>query len=269
MRVLLRSFAAFLRVAIGTMMQYRGEIFLWAVWGLINPAVLYAMWSAAAEGNIDHTLAGFDRGQFAAYYFCIMIIGHVTTAWDAYELGYYIRSGALSPKLLRPILPIWEALAANIAYKVATLAFVAPSWLLFYLIVHPTFSAGPWQISLGLVAVVIAGVSNFVLGYVVALVAFWSPKLDAVGEAYFGLAMMFGGRFAPLEALPWLLKEIALILPFRWMYAFPAELLMGKVTTLSGAMSGIGMQLAWLAAFVLAFRIGWAAAVKRYTAVSG
>ncbi|RIK65911.1 MAG: hypothetical protein DCC65_11565 [Planctomycetota bacterium] len=269
MRVLFNSFSAFLRVAIATMMQYRGEIFLWAVWGLINPAVLYAMWSAAAEGNVDQTLAGFDRGQFGAYYFCIMIIGHVTTAWDAYELGYFIRSGSLSPKLLRPILPVWEALAANIAYKVATLAFVVPSWLIFYLIVRPTFSAGLWQISLGLLAVVLAGVLNFVIGYVVALVAFWSPKLDAVGEAYFGMAMMFGGRFAPLEALPWLLKEIALVLPFRWMYAFPAELLMGKIATASEALAGIGMQLVWLAAFVLAFRVGWAAAVKRYTAVSG
>lgn len=269
MRVVLRSFSAFLRVATATMMQYRGEIFLWAVWGLINPAVLYAMWSAAADGNVDKTLAGFDRGQFAAYYFCIMIIGHMTTAWDSYELGYFVRTGALSPKLLRPILPIWEALAANIAYKVATLIFVLPAWFLFYMLVRPTFNVGYWQVALGLFAVIMAGVLNFLLGYVVALVAFWSPKLEAVGEAYFGMAMMFGGRFAPLEALPWLLKEVALVLPFRWMYAFPAELLMGKITAPADALTGIAMQFTWLAGIIVVFRFGWAAAVRRYSAVSG
>ncbi len=269
MRVILRSFVAFLRAAIGVMVQYRGEIVLWAIWGLINPAVLYTMWSAAAESNVDQTLAGYDRGQFAAYYFCIMIIGHVTTAWDAYELGYFIRTGSLSPKLLRPILPIWESIAQNLAYKIVTLAFVAPAWTLFYMFVKPTFVAAPWQIGLGVIAVMMAGALNYLLGYVVALVAFWTPKLDAVGETYFGMAMMFGGRFAPLATMPPILHEIAMVLPFRWMFAFPAELLMGRITSLNEALSGIGIQIAWLAGIIVMFRIVWAAAVKRYTAVSG
>lgn len=269
MRVIARSFLAFLRAAIGVMVQYRGEIFLWAVWGLINPTVLYLMWSAAAESNADQTLAGFDRGQFAAYYLCIMIIGHFTTAWDAYELGYFIRSGALSPKLLRPVLPIWDSLAQNLAYKIVTLAFVAPAWAVFFFFVRPTFEAAPWQVLLGIVAVMMAGALNYLLGYVVALVAFWSPKLDAVGETYFGIAMIFGGRFAPLATMPSILYDIAWVLPFRWMFAFPAELLMGRITSLDAALSGIGIQFAWLAAAIILFRIGWSAAVKRYTAVSG
>ena len=269
MRVIARSFSAYLRAAIATMLQYRGEIVLWAIWGLINPAVLYAIWSAAAESNPDQTLAGFDRGQFAAYYLCIMIIGHFTTAWDAYELGYLIRSGQLSPQLLRPILPIWAALAANMAYKVTTLVFVGPMWLLFFWIIRPTIDAAAWQICLGIVATILAGLLNFLLGYAVALVSFWSPKLDAVGEAYFGVGMMFGGRFAPLATFPPILWHIAYILPFRWMYAFPAELMMGKVTTPTDALSGIAVQLVWLLAIVGVFRIGWRGAVKHYTAVSG
>lgn len=269
MKTILRAFFAFLRATTGVMLQYRGEILLWAVWGIINPAVLYAMWSAAAESRFDQTLAGFDRGEFAAYYFLIMIIGHVTTAWDAYEMGYFIRTGALSPKLLRPILPIWEAVAQNLAYKIVTLAFVAPAWLLFFWWVRPTFNVAAWQLATGMIALVLAGALNFLLGYVIALVAFWSPKLDAVGEAYFGIAMIFGGRFCPLAALPAVLYQIAWIMPFRWMYSFPAELLMGRVSTMSDAWSGIGAQLAWLAGIIVAFRIGWSAAVKRYTAVSG
>ncbi len=269
MTIILRSFLAFLRAAIGVMLQYRGEILLWAVWGLVNPAVLYAMWSAAAESQADKTVAGFDRGQFAAYYFCIMIVGHLTTAWDAYELGYFIRSGRLSAMLLRPILPIWDALATNLSYKITTLAFVAPMWAIFFWIIKPTFTAGAWQLTLGIVATVLAGLLNFLLGYVVALVAFWSPRLDAIGETYFGVGVLFGGRFAPLAALPAILSPIAAVLPFRWMFDFPARLLMGQIVEPAEALGGIACQLAWLAGIVVAFRFGWAAAVKRYTAVSG
>jgi ABC-2 type transport system permease protein len=199
----------------------------------------------------------------------IMIVGHVTTAWDTYELGFYIRSGRMSAKLLRPVLPMWESLATNMSYKITTLAFVVPMWCLFAWIVKPTFNTNLWQLILGSIAIVLASALNFVIGYVVALIAFWTPKLDAIGEVYFGVGMFFGGRFAPLDALPSQLRSIADILPFRWIFGFPTELTMGRVTDVSVAISGIAWQCVWLAAGILAFRIFWAAAVKRYTAVSG
>lgn len=269
MTTVLRAFPAFLRVYIGVMLQYRAEIILWAIWGLVNPAVLYAMWSAAAESQPGHQIAGFSKGQLAAYYFAIMIIGHITTAWDTYEMGYRIRSGELSAKLLRPILPIWESMANNLAYKIATLGFLAPMWAICFWLYAPDFRAPPWQIALGILSISLAGAMNFVFGYVVALIAFWTPKLDAVGEVYFGLSMFLGGRFCPLEALPGPVLWVAKFMPFRWMFAYPAELLAGKITDPGQIVNGLIMQLAWLAALVVVFRISWQAAVKRYSAVSG
>lgn len=264
-----RAFLAYLRAAIGVMFQYRGEILLWAIWGLINPAVLYAMWSSAAEGNPGGEAAGFTRGQFAAYYFIIMIVGHLATAWDVYEMGYMIRTGKLSPLLLRPILPIWKSLAENVAYKIATLLFVVPMWCIFAWLVTPTFDTAMWQFGLGAAAVLLAAALNFILGYVVSLVAFWVTKLDALGEVYFGLGMFLGGRFAPLDALPEPVRWIADGLPFRWMFAFPAELLMGRITSQTEALAGIGIQAAWIVCIIVAFKILWTVAVKRHAAVSG
>ncbi len=264
-----RAFAAYLRAGIGVMMQYRGEILLWAIWGLVNPAVLYAMWSAAAENNAGGTIAGYDRGGIAAYYFIIMIVGHFTTAWDTYEIGYLIRTGRMSSLLLRPILPIWKAMADNLAYKVATLMFVVPMWFLFAWLVSPDFQTSGWQLALGVVAMLLAGILNFILGYTVALVAFWVTKLDAVGEVYFGLGVLVGGRFAPLDALKGPLLWVAEVLPFRWIYAFPTELLIGRTTQQAEALAGIVYQVVWIAAGLLAFRLLWTAAVKRYAAVGG
>lgn len=269
MKRILRAFSAYYRAGVQTMFQYRAEIVLWAIWGLVNPAVLYAMWSSAAESNPDHTAAGFTRGQFAAYYFIIMIVGHVAAAWDVYEMGYLIRSGQLSSLLLRPMLPIWKALADNLAYKAATLAFLLPMWVVFAWVVRPEFSTSPWQLGLGVVALLLGSALNFMLGYVVSLVAFWATKLDAMGEVYFGLGMFLGGRFAPLDALPAPVYWAASALPFRWMFAFPTELLMGRITEPSTVLSGIIVQIAWLAAVVVAFQFSWRVALKRYAAVGG
>lgn len=264
-----RVFAAHLRAGVGVMLQYRGEILLWAVWGLVNPAVLYAMWSAAAESNPDATAAGLTRGQFAAYYFVIMIVGHFATAWDVYEVGYLIRTGRMSPLLLLPVSPIWKAMADNVAYKSTTLLFIVPMWFFFAWMVTPEFDTTAWQFAAGTLALVLGCLLNFLLGYVVALLAFWLTKLDALGEVYFGLGMFLGGRFAPLDALPAPIRWTADVLPFRWMFAFPTELLMGRTTAGSVVLVGLAVQAAWITAALLVFRLMWSAAVKRYAAVGG
>jgi ABC-2 type transport system permease protein len=269
MKRMWRVFSAFLRVQIGVMFQYRGEILLWAIWGLVNPIVLCAMWSAAAEGQPGKTIAGFTQPQLAAYYFAIMLLGHFSTAWDAYEMGYLIRSGSMSSQLLKPVLPIWQALAGNLAYKIVTLPFLIPMWLIYVWWVRPEFSAGPLLMILGIIAVILACLMSFILGYVIALIAFWSPQLDAAGEIYFGLGMFLGGRFAPLSALPDWLLLVTKVLPFRWMFAFPAELLVGKITNIGDALMGLTIQSLWILGIVIAFKLLWHQAIKKYTAVGG
>ncbi|MCB9854962.1 MAG: ABC-2 family transporter protein [Phycisphaerales bacterium] len=264
-----RAFAAMLRVNIANMIQYRAEILLWSVWGIVNPTVLYVMWASAAGGSDDGTVAGLDRNGVATYYFSIMIVGHVTAAWDVYEMSYLVRKGSLSPQLLRPILPIWNSITGNLAYKITTMMFVLPMWAVFFFIVRPHFSTQPWQFGLAAVALVLGAVLNYMMCYTVALIAFWATKLDAVGEIYFGLCMMLGGRVAPIAGLPPVVSELAAVLPFQWMFAFPAELLAGIVTTPQEAMAGLGMQAAWVALTIILFNVVWRAAIRRYSAVSG
>ncbi len=234
----LRAFAAMLRVNISNMFQYRAEILLWSVWGIVNPTVLYVMWSAAAGGAEGGTIAGLDRNGFAIYYFNLMVIGHMTAAWDVYEMAFLVKQGLLSPQLLRPVLPIWNSITNNLAYKITTLMFVLPMWAIFLAVIRPDFSAEPWQLAAGLLAGVFGAVLNYMMCYTVSLVAFWTTRLDAIGEIYFGLCMIFGGRVAPIDALPGPVRAIARALPFEWMFAFPIELLSGMVVSAQEAATG-------------------------------
>ncbi len=273
---LLRAFAALWRVSLATMIQYRGEVALWALWGIIYPCVAMAMWGAAAGGDgggvagggdgAGQRFGGFGPREFAAYFLLTMVVGHFCTAWDLFEFGHVVRSGALSPRLLRPILPLWSSLADNLAFKVVTLSVVGPLWIMIAWLAQPAFATRPIDVLLGVPALLIGAALNYLLGYTLSLVAFWTTRTDAVGEFWFGASMLFGGRMAPLALLPGVLQWMTLAMPFRWIINFPATALMGRLSV-AEMLTGLACQLVWLAIGLVAFRVLWREGLKRYSAV--
>lgn len=265
MRVL-PALAAQLRASIAQMVQYRGEVALWAVWGVVYPAVALAMWNAAAQGAQGGRIRDFTSEHFAAYFFLTMIVGHLSAAWDVHEMGWMVRSGRLSPALLRPILPMWSSISDNIAYKVVTLAILLPIWVLVAILVEPRFDGGPVDYALGALAALLGAALHYVWQYNLALVAFWSTRTNAIGEFWFGGTLLFGGRMAPLALLPGTLQWVAALLPFKWIVWFPVEVTMGRLDA-SNIAAGFLFQLFWLAAAIAVFRWAWPASLRRYSAV--
>lgn len=267
MRAWCVAFLAMLRLEILVMLQYRGEMILWALWGVVYPAVAIAMWGAAVEGSADGVAIGdYGPRQFAAYFLCTMIVGHFGTAWDVYEMGYRIKSGDYSTRLVRPVPPVWEHLAANLAFKLITFAVLVPLWVAVAWITRPAFDSSTVHVLVGVVATVLGSAMNFLWGFILALTAFWVTRTDGIAQAWFGGGLFFGGRLAPLAILPALLQDVAAFLPFQWMIWFPCAALMGQWPA-DRLAAGLLAQLAWLAGGVVVFRWAWPIAVRRYSAV--
>jgi ABC-2 type transport system permease protein len=266
-KMLLRAMPAFMRASLATMVQYRGELVLWAIWGVVYPAVAMAMWSAAVKGSASgQAIGGMRPEDFAAYFLLTMIVGHATAAWDIFEMGYLVRTGAMSPRLLQPLLPVWQSLADNLAYKLVTLVILAPIWIGVIWVAHPHFQTTPFDLALGIPAILLAAALHYLWGYNVALGAFWMTRMDAVSELWWVLNLGLGGRMAPLPIMPAPVQWLAALLPFKWIVWFPAAALAGQLPR-EEVIAGLVWQVAWLAAGLVAFRLIWRAAVRRYSAV--
>lgn len=260
-------FRSFVRVEFATMVQYRIEMALWALWGVAYPAVAIAVWSAAAAaGSNAGAIQGFGPREFAAYFLLTMIVGHCITAWDLYEMGGMVQSGSMSAKLLRPVLPIWESLAANLGFKVITLTLLIPLWGVIALLTRPAADVTITGLVAGILATVLGAAVNFLWGYTVGLSAFWVTRTDAISEAWFAAGLFVGGRMAPLSLLPEALQWAAAFLPFKWIVWFPAEVLMGRVRG-AEIWLGVGMQAFWLIGGMVLFPVIWRRALRQYTAV--
>ncbi|HOW69195.1 MAG TPA: ABC-2 family transporter protein [Phycisphaerae bacterium] len=267
LRVILSAMPAYLRASMQGMFQYRGELILWAIWGVVYPTVAMVAWQAAARDPIEgNTIKGYGAQEFATYFLLTMVIGHLCTAWDMFEIGYLIQSGKMSTKLLRPILPIWESISDNLAYKVLTLVILLPLWLLIALWARPRFDVSGMQALLGVMAIGLGAALNYIFNYALAMLAFWITRTDGLGQLWFGMSLFFGGRLAPVTIMPSPMQPLISMMPFKWIIWFPSAALMGQLSERE-ILIGLGCQLAWLAAGLLLFRILWRAGVKRFTAV--
>ncbi len=266
-RFWLRRYWALFRSAWLVDLQYRPAIAIWLLLGLAQPLVMLAVWwSVAGEGGVG----GFGRDAFAQYFFALMLVDQLTLAWDVWYVDRWIRNGELNFRLVRPINPVHEAISDNAAYKAGSASLLVLVWLgvaAFWPAVRVPMEPARW---LGaLLAVVLAAGIRFLVSYVHGLLAFWTTRASGLFELHYGVSLFLAGRIAPLSLLPPLAAQAASLLWFRWMLAFPVEVITGAVTTPRQYAAGIGAQLFWLTAWLVAYRLVWTRGIRRYEGVGG
>jgi ABC-2 type transport system permease protein len=260
-------YAALVRTAWLVDLQYRAAVGIWLLWGLTEPLIsLGIWWSIAGAGPIE----GYDRPAFARYFFAVILVNQLTLAWDAYYIDRWIRGGELNHRLARPISPVHEAIADNLAYKGRSAAVVLALWGVTALIwpaVRVPVEPVRWAIAA--LAIVLAAGIRFLNGYATGLVAFWTTRATALMELQFGISLFLSGRIAPLSLLPPVVAGAAGVLWFSSTLAFPVEVLTGAVTGRAAFARGLLLQLFWLVAWFAAYRFVWRRGIRHYAAVGG
>jgi len=248
-------------------LQYRASIAIWLVWGITEPIIsLGIWWSIAAGGAVD----GYTREAFARYFFGVALVNQATLSWDAWNIDRWIRGGEMNYRLTRPIAPIHEAVADNIAYKAPTAAIILAAWFvaaIFWPAVRIPFEPGRW--TLAIIAIVLAAAIRFLNGYASGLLAFWTTRATALVELQFGLSLFLSGRIAPLSLLPPRVAHFAEYLWFPYVVSFPVEILTGAVTTRSQYARGFAWQIVWLVIWLLLYMLVWSRGRRHYGAVGG
>ncbi|MEP6755264.1 MAG: ABC-2 family transporter protein [Chthonomonadales bacterium] len=266
----IRIYRGALKAAIASMLQYRFAILIWAVWGFVGPLISLAVWSSVSSSSgasiTGSSGAQFSRSDFAAYFLTFMVFGHLTMSWDAFEFAFRVRDGNLSPRLLKPIHPIHADIAANLAFKFVTTMMILPAWILLVVLLHPSPPQNFGTLLLAIPALIIAGMLRYMWQYSLALIAFWTTRVEAINQLFFSVDSFMSGRIAPIALMPGWLGAVAYYSPFRGMGSFPVELALGRVQP-ADILPGFALQFVWLAAGIILFRILWASGIKQYSAV--
>ena len=255
------------KTSLAAMLQYRAALVIWLIGQVLEPLIYLVVWTvvSATQGG---SVGGFTTGEFAAYFIVLMLVNHMTYTWIMYEYEYRVRHGSLSFALLRPVHPIHSDIADNVSSKVISFPGMLLAAGALGLLFRPTFHFVPWAVAAALPAVVLAFLLRFFIEWSLALAAFWITRVSAINQSYFVAMLFLSGQVAPLTLFPGWIQMIAAILPFRWMIAFPLELLLGRLTPIE-TMEGFATQILWIGLAWILMRTLWRSGVRAYAAVGG
>jgi ABC-2 type transport system permease protein len=234
---------------------------------MVEPVVYLVIWVTIARQS-GGTVGGYSENDFIVYFIAWTYVRQMTIAWDPFWMEWRIRNGEFNGLFLRPIHPIYGDAVNDIASKVFGQVFIVPIILVLILIFRPQFHFVGWSTLAFVPTLLAAYILRYVLNYALAVTAFWTTRVTALFQLYFAVEFFVSGRIAPLSVLPGWVQQIASWLPFRWMFYFPLEVLLDRLTPRE-TLSGLGFQLAWLAFSALLLTILWRSAARRYTAVGG
>ncbi len=261
----MRAGIALMKAVWASWLQYRSFFFVLAFGWMIPPLIYLFVWSTAAG---EQGIEDFSRDTFIVYYLTLILVNQLTYSQTNWTVGDIIRSGGINTLLLRPMPPLYDTLASELAGKVVYMIFVIPVTAALALLLRPEVHIAGQHLLAFLPALLLAWLLRFFWGYWLALLAFWATRADALLAVQDSLVFLLAGQVAPTPLLPGVIGQAAVYLPFRYMIGFPIEILTGQLTS---AEIGVGffIQGCWLAAALLLSRLMWQFGIRHYAAVGG
>jgi ABC-2 type transport system permease protein len=242
------------------MLEYRAEIALWALSGVL-PLIMLGVWQGSGAG----AAAGWSAQALSRYFLAAFLVRQFTVVWLIHVFEEDLLQGKLSAQLLQPLHPLWRHLAAHLAEQATRLPFVAVLLVLVGLL-QPLALPQPTllRLLLGLLAIGSAFVLRFCLQIILTMACFWSERAAALDRLLLIPYLFCSGLVAPLDTFPPGWRALADATPFPLMVDFPARLLAGLPVD-SGA--GFAAIAAWCAVLLPIGLLLWRAGLRRYSAM--
>jgi ABC-2 type transport system permease protein len=244
------------------MLEFRAEILLWALSGVM-PLLMFSLWSGAPAG----AAAGISSQAFARYFLAAFVVRQFTVVWVVYAFEEDNLLGRLSPLLLQPLPLVWRYAAAHLAEQATRLPFVMVMVALFFVAVpEAVWIPSPARLLLALLAAHLGFWLNFLLQHAITMLCFWSERASALERFLFMPYLFLSGMLAPLDLYPEAVRRFALLTPFPSMLYVPAQLASGGVIDALAAFRTVAL---WLALLIPLNLLLWRAGVRRYAAMGG
>ena len=264
MMAALKAYPQMLKTGFAEAVAYRAEFLIW-MFATNMPLVMLAIWAAAARSG---PIAGYSQTGFTAYYLCALLVRLMTGAWVVWELTMDIRQGTFALQLLRPINPLWQRSADNLAAIPMRGIVALPVVGILLWLARGELSHDPLQWLLLCPALMGAWLLYFLVQASIGTLALRFESASSLFDAWLGFSNILSGYLIPLDLFPRAVREVALFLPFRFQLSYPIELMLGRWSR-GEALELLAAQWAYVALFLMITRFAWRSGLRHYAAYGG
>jgi ABC-2 type transport system permease protein len=250
-----------------TLTQYRANVAIWSITGMLQVVVYLSVWRAVAEASGGST-GGYTAAQFAGYFCMALVVREATFSYVAWFLAGNVQDGGIAKLLARPQHPVAYFLADMTAFRMASLLVVLPSAAALFVAFDAEVDTSLPAVLVAIALLPAASTLRMLLDALIGLTSVKLIRINGILAAYYTVVLFFSGQFAPIEVLPEWMQDVALALPFWWILGYPTELLTGRADV-GDAWIAVLVLGAWLAVAFGALRVLWPRAMRAAETVGG
>jgi len=249
-----------LKVQYSNMLEYRVEIALWAVSGII-PFFMLNIWT---NNNLNEAI-NINNTMLSRYFLSAFFVRQFSVVWVVFSFEEDALLGKLSPYIIQPLNPFFRYFTQHIAEQITRFPFALIIAIFFFLF-NPESIWFPNLIFLFLsfISTFLSFLIQFLIQSIIACLCFWTEKASSIERLFFIPTLFLSGLLAPVASFPNYVKSWIYFTPFPYLIDFPANLLSGNKTNISG---GFIMQILWILLLFPLFTKIWYEGTKKYTAM--
>ena len=255
-----KKITTLLRVYYSNMLEYRVEIALWAISGII-PFFMLNIWT---NNNLNESI-NLSNVMLSRYFLSAFFVRQFSVVWVVFTFEEDALLGRISPYLIQPLNPFFRYLAQHLAEQITRFPFAIIIALIFFIFNPESFWLPSIVIFLmSCIATFFSFLIQFLIQSIIACLCFWTEKASSIERLLFIPTLFLSGLLAPVISFPSYVKSWIYITPFPYLIDFPANLLSGNLTNI---ISGFVMQIFWILVLFPLFLVIWSIGTKKYTAM--
>jgi ABC-2 type transport system permease protein len=267
-----QKYSRVLVIGIQNTLVYRANFLFRASISLVPLLGTLQVWRTIYAGKADGgTIAGYTLSGMISYYLIVNVVDALTAVTDDdWEIAADIRDGKISQFLLRPIDYLTYRLCLYLSGRAIYTSVALIPVILFTLYLRHDFRwpTQPITFLLFPLSVLMGGLIQFFIAYLMALLAFWFLDVSTLIFIQFAFEYIASGHLFPLDLLPAGLQMAIFLTPYPYLSYFPASVYLENDSGVHLAL-GFAVQTAWLVIGYVAARWAWSRGLRRYTSVGG
>jgi len=262
MRKTLRIAVAYMKLSFSSLLEKRLTTFIWALVGFSYSFSSMYIWYMVSRQN--GTVGSVETSQIFSYFAFRFLLWYVIGGTFHWMISDGIKNGTLSNILLKPQPAFLSSIAWEQGWKVFGLLLCLPLFVALLMIFpDPALLSSPIVYLISIPSLIFGAIIFGCFQVLVASSTFWWQSYEGADSLYRVTSDFFGGNFIPLALLPFALRNISNMLPFRYSIAFSAELLARTLDT-SQIISGYAWQIGWTVVMLYITKLVISAGLRKY-----